>query len=163
MKRTSILLQTLTINADMFIVPNQPILGKELIEFNEGMRSYLDAINNANNVFIGDYDNEQLFEVWLTSEDVDSDNIGDHGINYIDAYNMEVHSDTYFLHRLPLSLLKDKVEGDKFELNIPFNSKNCWDFNNPDLMLRINITCNQKGYRYSNHGRFEDVVSKLTM
>lgn len=165
MKRTTVSLQTLTINADMFIVPNKPININEILKFNDNIIDYLASIDNMNKglLSIDNYYNEQMVEVWLTSKiDAASDNLGNHGINYVDIYGNEVHADAYFLDKLPLSLLKDKVEGDQFELNVFLNSRHCWDFRNADVLLKINITCNQKGYRYGNYGKFEEVISKIT-
>ena len=166
--------------ADMFIVPNPTFMLKELnnISTMAKIGKFGDDNRSDNEPYVTP--SSMICQVWLTSPDLHSENIADHGIR-IDLDEDDIKSITAsiknsglilldnkhifcsytsFMGFMPISLIKDMKENDvkKFVYNISIPA----DCNNEvDIKLNLNITAKQLAYRYSQFGEFEDVINRL--
>ena len=157
---------TVTANAECFVIPNhagtcdQYIFGKAYRE--DTVRMICEANGES---FDSKQDN--LIQIWITSDELHSDNVECHGFHIeIDGKDNYCHLPQYSIC-LPKQVLP-AIEGEVKELVIP----NCtaetsarWLKKNPEaeeeefqFTLVLNLKANQKEYRYRNFGNFEDVV-----
>lgn len=143
-----------TANADVFIVPNR--FNYIDLEHNFAIKKAKRICKTVNKEFYAD----DLFgEFWFVSNDLESDNIVDHGFEiehrvYVMPYKIS--------SLLPVDLFENLKEGESKEIVINVSAN---DYKNHikdiPVELHLNITAKQKEYRYSNHGNFEDVYKRL--
>ncbi len=162
--------------ADMFIVPNPIFMLKDLNNISTMVK--IDKFTDDNKSYVTPL--SDICQIWLTSPDLHSENISDHGIMInIDDNDLEMIDKqlvdelrladkfifcryTSFMEFMPVSLIKDMKENDtkEFVYNISIPSKLYCnkEFN---IKLNLNITAKQLAYRYCRFGKFEDVVKRL--
>lgn len=142
-------------DGDMFIIPNPPMMKSEL-DFGgiDGRwKAFQEKMTDEWKNFGIDTSNEEKFiEIWVGSPRCD--NWADHFIKFRQMTGIEDPrhhkvSGIDFPKYFPASLLKDAKES-----------------NSPSIILyrdgqEFHLTTKQKGYRYENHGNFEDVYKTL--
>ncbi len=136
---------TNTINVTMFVVPNS---ATTIDKAPEGLAFMVEKNINKLALFGIDYQrNEPGVEVWVYCPDdkaaTGNDNWTDHGIgdNYHDMFTA-TNEDVYAFNRIPLSAIAGKKEGDVLTYINPLGNV-------------INITLQQMGHRYCEHGGFD--------
>ena len=97
-------------------------------------------------------EDERLIQVWIASKQFDADNVTDHGVPRTMAAALRLSDEeaewAYAPGYLPLSLLEGVKEGDIKEFVSPKG-------------VRIFVKFEQRPYRYSHFGDFEEVVRKV--
>ena len=127
-------------NIAIFIVPNRlkPVREMKIVEF---YRDRLKKIEAFYGLTLDD--NELMVEFWATdrSDRSGNSNLNDHG--YVTKGGNLYRFPTY----IPLSLIRDKQEGDILRID--------------GAQGAFTLQCLQKPYRYSRFGKFEEVLSGL--
>lgn len=147
--------KNVTINADVFIIPNSPALIDEFCNKKE-LQESIKSICNASNIEFNE--NVKLVQCWFVNND--SDNIGCHGL-IINIDNEEYA----ILHgavetNIPATFFKNKKEGDVIEITMPIS---VYGENEEmkNINLCINARLNQLDYRYKRFGSFECVLKNI--
>ena len=160
---------TVTANAECFVIPNRAsncenyVFGKAHREDN--VRAIVEASGET-----FDVTNDQLIQLWITSDELHSDNIECHGFHtMIDGEDVYCHLPSYS-SCLPKQVLP-KAEGVTKRIVIPrctAETSRRWLHDNPEaeekefeFTLILNLTANQKSYRYRSFGNFEDTRLKF--
>ena len=127
-------------NIAIFIIPNGPrsVRESKMLDYQIGQLRAIEAFYS-----IKLDDDDWLVQFWATdrSDRSGNGNLNDHG--YVDE-NGDLHR---FPIYIPLSLIKDKQEGDILRIN--------------GDQGRFTLQCLQRPYRYRRFGRFEEVMSDL--
>lgn len=140
-------------DAMMFVIPNPGVSINSLCCWQERYKKSAEI----NNVDISDDD--EWIELWFHSEELDSENICDHGFCYSndDGINVRVCAGAH--NHIPAKVLDNIKEGETIEWNFEAPSHKRGSEEEPQsVLLTLNLTAQQKGYRYSRFGNFEDVV-----
>lgn len=153
--------------ADVFIIPNK------LYKLNPKYMTELNRIVNvrkialANNL-VYDYEADDVIQLWFVSDDLGSDNLGNHGFRFwVENDRYWVHSsESKILSCLPKKMFEGLREGETRTILIPMNDteiQNCntGDEEKVDIELRLTITAAQSKYRYKSFGNFEDTISMV--
>lgn len=145
-------------NAEMFIIPNS---AGRVTEFISKERAIREAQSICSSVGKDFDENDPLVQVWICSDDLDTENLCRHGAT------VEIEGEDYFLEYpeiseyIPLSIIKDLKEGE----TATFGYTNIATINNNDKNIKVdlmlNVKANQLDYRYSRFGTFESVLSKV--
>lgn len=143
-----------TANANVFIVPN----GFHYIDLERNF-----AIKRAKRIcktVNKEFHAEELFgEFWFVSDDLESDNLADHGFE-VERRVYVMPGEIFSL--LPIGLFEDLKEGETKEIIMNVAANDYEDrIKDVPVELHLNVTAKQKEYRYSNHGNFEDVYKRL--
>lgn len=150
----------ITINAEVFIIPNHGILIKKYIEsFDSGNRRKLnDQIAELNNITI-DPNKDHIIQLWFISNDLETENLERHGAIFIDN-DANVKYIKCKCEYLVDSIFKDHVEGDIINIKLPaIITSNKYDpEKSEEVILDMNVKLNQLSYRYKNFGPFEEVL-----
>ncbi len=150
---------TVAANADVFVIPNHASTVNEFVFGKDTRKETVCNVCFANGVSY-DPETDKLIQLWMVSDDLQSDNIEDHGfISNFNGKEYRCHLPAY-CHSLPKKLLPSK-EGETKRIIIPNciateRSRDADEEINFDLIL--NITASQTKYRYKNFGNFEDAV-----
>ncbi len=173
-----------TMNVDIFIVPNSPSKADTSWSMDQRLAEEMQEIADDNGY---DYDVniDKLVQLWWTNDEFD--NLNDHGFQIKhDGYEYHFGAGTLTSY-LPETILRDKVEGESFELKMHLSPdlrydanenvdrwerrKNAEDYENEDgtykesrpvFEITFVITPNQSDYRYRRFGTFEEVFNRLT-
>lgn len=158
---------TIEAAADVFIIPNR------LSKLDPEYMAELDRIVNmkkiarANNL-VFDYKADDIIQLWFTSDDLDSENLGDHGFRFYieDDKYLVPPSESKILNYLPKKMFEGLREGETRTILIPMNDAEIYNCNTGDeekvdIELRLTITAAQSKYRYKNFGNFEDTLSMV--
>lgn len=136
-------------NAEMFIIPNPPTRIHEFLVSNDTIQDFAtDLLKNAG-MKPADQ-NTIMVEVWICSDDLGTENLRCHGGSYINEDGAEERINIPD-GNCPADLLLGKKEGDVVDLT----------FHMDDIKVILHTKLNQTGYRYKNHGRFEDCFVKV--
>ena len=135
-----------TFNGDVFIIPN----GLSVYEDLRIMQEFYKDLCELNGV---DPTGEQFVQVWICSDELNTENMSCHGFrvngNYMNA----------FCGDLPVSLVKDLREGDTVTVN--FRAYPDINMGSSDEIITMNLKLNQSDYRYRRFGNFEEVLRRL--
>jgi len=128
-------------NIAIFIVPNGLVPVRELRSGSDFAQEQLKDIESFYGIKLDDDD--WLTQFWATdrSDRSGNSNLNDHG--YVTQEGNLYRFPTY----IPLSLIRDKQEGDAIRIN--------------GAQGRFTLQCLQLPYRYSRFGKFEEVLSGL--
>lgn len=137
-------------NAEMFIIPNSPGRIYEFIEsFQPGIQKFASELLENAGMKPAD-ENTLLVQVWITSDDLETDNLRSHSGKFITE-----RGDKQIISipdgNCPAELLEGKKEGDVVDLI----------FHMDDIKVILHTTLNQTSYRYKNYGRFEECFNKV--
>lgn len=141
----------------VFVVPNHASKVSERLRVEDHykmMAEYNDLDQEAD---------EHLVETWIVSDDLGTENLGDHGFRIVDG-DKELFGNCYKIGLIPYSLLKEKKEGDKIELKYVAHVLDISNRENPqdeDALLNLTLELDQTDYRYKGFGRFEDVLERV--
>lgn len=150
--------KTVTINADVFIIPNSLNMISQSFH-PERLEKSTREICELSNI---DFDiNTKLVQCWFTNDK--SDNLVDH-CSKIDIDDEEwIVTNGKIPQYIPVSFFKGLKEGDTVDITVPV--KVIKDFKHCDNKMNINLcihtTLNQLSYRYKRFGAFEKVLSDL--
>lgn len=158
---------TIEAEADVFIIPNKlyKLKPKYMTELNRIVNVRKIAL--ANNL-VYDYEADDVIQLWFVSDDLDSENLGDHGFRFYieDDKYLVPPSESKILSCLPKKMFEGLREGETRTILIPMNDTeihncNTGDEEKVDIELRLTITAAQSKYRYKNFGNFEDTLSMV--
>lgn len=158
-----------TTTASCFIVPNS--LSRLGNMWDAEQR--LSALNRL--AELNDWDpftnDDILVQVWLhDNETLKCDNLIDHYWDFTTGNTNYSGRISFYYGMLPISLFNGKKEGDSIKVKIPVTALKGqipWLVDNPqreEVEIGINmdgLKLQQKGFRYSNYGTFEEVLEKL--
>ena len=144
-------------NAEAFIIPNHS--GKLENFVFSSMRKNTKEI--ATNVLGKEpNENEDYVQMWYVVKDLGCDNLTDHSawVN-IDGNEYRIRLDSCYL---PYTVLKGKNDGDTIDVSF-ISGRREWDDYTPegDIKVLMHVTLNQKDYRYSRFGSFEETLQKV--
>lgn len=148
-------------NASCFIVPNNPGRVREFMNA-ETRKEFLTELARLNGW--GEITDETaLVQLWFHDKEVlKTDNLVDHGGSV--KYNGErchVYIDSTFSF-LPISIFDGKVEGDKIHIDLPTELMYRHDvdaeYDKIPVILHMDVSLKQLGYRYSNYGKFDQLM-----
>lgn len=162
--------EPITINGDIFIIPNSaPRLKDYWMEsFKAKMQKYMHQICELNGLKF-DETVDRCVETWYTSPEMECDNIPDHDIHF--EYEGEKYQLTFPSGRqLPSPLFKDKKEGDVVEIKVPVyirkydrpHYKDKMFDEDIETVVTLKLKLAQTEYRYRSFGNFEDVLKKVS-
>lgn len=144
----------LEFNATAFIIPNPAIKFSELSSHTQ---NYLRGMCELE-------EGDKIISLWLTNkEELNCENIARHGfIGELDD-GREVWVKPVDLEYIPVKLLEGINEGGTVTFSLSDYGYLITDSGekekNPiDIFMKVNMTCQQKSFRYENRGNFEDVV-----
>jgi hypothetical protein len=140
-------LQTIHLNADMFIIPNSvstiddyllPSFQKRMVD--------LCKINE-----LVENPKEKIVQIWLTNDN--SDNINDHGI--------KIDGKQYYVTcgNIPYTLIKNVKEGET--VAVKFFGYDNSEEKPAKVVFEIQLTAKQLDYRYRRFGSFEETLNML--
>lgn len=153
--------------ADMFVVPNRAGTADGFMESIRENRIEEAKRFCKNNNAEFDPTKDKFIQVWISSEDLNRDNLSSHGfgIHYKNERLYCLNGSKYFMY-IPETMLKDLKEGETKTIlykNIELENGNVdlEDANENKIKadLVLNVTAKQRSYRYKNFGNFEDAVS----
>ena len=154
--------QIISFTANAFIIPNGAREVSEFISLDKanGTYRYLQEFAKLNNTEICDSD--KVVQVWFHSNEVDSDNVVDHGFKVTLNDGTQTGIRPSNLQWIPAKMLEGIKEGDSMMLVSPaFTNYNRTRQSKIDVILHISMICQQKGYRYARFGNFEEVVKSV--
>ena len=146
----------IVVRGDIFIIPN---IAEKFVDSSspEWVKEKLNRL-----VGIEPKDDDKMVEVWITSPKVDNwqDNFAgfqrEIGLikdeaeeNLWEEKRGEARLLGYFPRHIPASIFAGKKEGDEINLHCP------------EYNVDIVLTCQQRNYRYSSFGTFEDVLKNV--
>lgn len=146
-------------NAEAFIIPNHS--GKLENFWFSGAANCAKEI--AINVLGEEPDKDELYvQMWYVVKDLKCDNLVDHNA-YIDIDGKKYAIDIASCF-LPYTALKGKNDGDI--IDVTFQNTNGWRNDDgpeeTEETITMHVTLNQKDYRYSSFGSFQEVLNKVT-
>lgn len=155
-------------NADVFVVPNRACLGEQFSDFIKNDRIEGGRRFCKNNNLDFDPDKDKFIQVWITSEDLNQDNLGSHGF-MIKNNNERLFCSSMYFEYIPENLIRDMKEGDEKTLlykNIELETRkhSCLHEKNPKIFkadLVLTLKANQRNYRYRDFGNFEDAMKSI--
>lgn len=124
-------------------------------------------IMKLNNIDMGPED--PIIEVCFTSAEVASEDIAEDGFTtIIDDHEVDVSA--YNLKYVPAKLFEGAKEGDEIEYTVmarafvkrPEGENIGKTFEEINVILNMTLVCRQKGYKYQQCGRFEEVFKNIT-
>ena len=143
-----------------FIIPNSLMCVKDILvpSHHDDVLKFVTSISELNGLNIADPENEQLVQIWWSSESLNSENISDHGIS-VEGVALNMGG----IAHVPVSLFSGKKEGDIITLNF---EKECYIIpSNFKLHIPVEfqwkVRLSQLDYRYSRFGPFEECLAKL--
>jgi hypothetical protein len=145
---------------DVFIIPNHGgTLESMFITKSEERNKNIELMCQVNNIVFNEFETE-LVHVWITSKDLNTNNLCDHGfIRTIAGKECRLGLD---FDIFPAELFSDKHEGDIIEVYLP-----CTGYMKDDIDTEISVPVKmqlrlaQTEHRYSNFGKFEDVLTNV--
>lgn len=157
-------------DVEMFIIPNHASkYGSEYLL--SSCKEDMNKLASLNGIELTE--DSMLVQVWMTSDQLASDNLGSHGFRFINKNGELCLCKSYSksLNMIPADLLKDLKEGDSVDILLPVYCESIEsiydDSKNKDGMyqavLNAHITAAQKKYRYRRFGNFEDVLIHVTL
>lgn len=141
-----------TANADVFIVPSRfyyPDHG-----LSSAIRRAKRVCDSLDEKF---YKTDLIGQFWLTSEDLNSDNIACHGFR-LDQHKRVAGGE--ISEYLPVKIFEDLNENESKEIVMNIFAEDL-DADEDDIIpveLHLNVTAKQAKYRYSHYGTFENVL-----
>lgn len=154
-------IKTVKANASAFIIPNSACVVSKFLN-PERMIVEAKSICEANGMQFNESD--KMIQVWIHSEDLSTENLQCHGGTFKEG-GIRFHIDCSYTY-IPESFFRGHKEMDVISLKIPCMTAilNTEDDNweSIHMILDLNLTLQQQGYRYSNHGNFEDTLLKVT-
>ena len=143
-------------DAEMFIIPNGAAKLEDFIVNRDKLKSIAVEMCHNNNGTEFNEEKDRFVELWMCSEDLDSDNLSCHapsfeyeGVNYI----MSFCNYNYIIDKLI-----DIKEGETISLK----------FNNMKLRgsecianVTLNLTASQTKYRYRSFGNFQKALAAV--
>lgn len=151
----------ISINADLFIIPNSASKIEDLLDFvrDENLKR-MQNICELNNMSFNP-EKDYLIETWYCSPELECDNIADHSIHVM-TQNGEDCIIGVESHYLPSNLFIGKKEGDVIKVKLPVwvrtgSRKNAAT----DMVADFSITLAQQKYRYRRFGAFEECFNRV--
>lgn len=146
-------------NLEAFIIPNSVNLFKDFY-FKERIEYKYKKLLELSGATC-DLDDQYMVQMWYVGEELNSDNLVDHGFRIIEngiRYSFTMNG----FDCLPYYFLKDEKEGDIIKVTFPIKLyTDDKSENAADWTLEAKIKLNQTDYRYRRFGRFEDVLNQL--
>lgn len=139
--------------ASAFIVPNPACPIKKCMD-RKGLISRMKDICDLNGVAFNE--NDRLIEMWFHSEELNTENLIDHGGSIEDSEGNVKRIYVQGIY-IPESIIRNCKEGD----TITYKMRGSIGNPKEDLILELELTLQQKGYRYSRYGNFEKVLASL--
>ena len=152
MTQTTTEMRSINATGDIFIIPNHggAVSGywlestrREIIEIAKlnGLEDFNETCN--------------AFEVWISSDDLSTENLNCHGGRFGND-RIECRCSL-----LPAVLFENVKEGDSIEINLPAAICSRDEHEPEDIIVKITLTAKQLEYRYRSFGRFEEVFQKV--
>ena len=140
----------------VFIIPNSAPLASELMV--KPKEAYEDAkkMLAASGIEQRYKDDAILVEVWIVSEDLNTENLNCHNGRYVGEDGKRHIIDGVGPY-IPYEIFEGKREGDVVDVVYPSTMSRM-----DGVELNLQLTLAQKEYRYRNFGDFEDVLRKVT-
>jgi hypothetical protein len=150
-------------NAEAFIVPNAA--GRLNLQYSFA-RKHLETAK-INGISEKEAVEEKYVELWFSSDELHSENIGDHGCSFDeDGRRYYIR---YIRTLIPVSLLKGHKEGEIIPIKLAGSCEMSRDINKDvhdkeyknedlDVELQLNVKLNQLDYRYRRFGTFEQCL-----
>jgi len=146
-------------NLEAFIIPNSVNLFKDFYSKERREDKYKKLLELSGATC--DLDEQYMVQMWYVGEELNSDNLVDHGFRIIEngtRYSFTMNGFDY----LPYYFLKDKKEGDIIKVTFPIKLYTDDESENAaNWTLEATIKLNQTDYRYRRFGKFEDVLAAL--
>lgn len=139
--------------ASAFIVPNPACPIKRCLD-QSGLIRRMQDICDLNGVEFNEDD--RLIEMWFHSKELNTDNLIDHGGFLEDSDGNVRHIYVQGVY-MPESIIKDCKEGDV----ITYKMRGFISDPREELILELELTLQQKEYRYSRFGNIEEVLEFL--
>ena len=143
---------TIKATGEVFIIPNR--LNRKDGFFGESVQSTLQEIADINNVT---EDNPLFVQCWVVSEELNSENLRDHGGYFNDD------DDHIIIHtgNIPATLFNGKKEGDIVNIKFPATLHDYANDTHDKITLEMSLTLSQLKYRYRDQGKFEECFERL--
>ena len=140
--------KVLKMQASAFIIPNSLAMVKDYIEAfqKEELKTSTELCELNGTTF--DPETDKIVEMWFHNED--SENLHCHGFR-VEETDGSVRFIRPAVHHIPVKLVEGHKEGDTFTFKVQ----------DEDLLIEMDLTLNQKDYRYSHHGAFEECLQLL--
>lgn len=144
-----------TADAEIFIIPNRAGKIQDFLEFSRKriLDKAVELCEDNGHKF--DQENDYMVEVWMHSNDLNSDNMNCHG-SYFTFEGKE-----YAIGSLPSYIPKQLISiKEKESTTLRYNNLKCRDYdgNKGEVDLVLNLRANQLDYRYCRFGAFEEVL-----
>lgn len=146
----------LAFGASAFIIPNPLTKVNTMFDnsYKQRIAEFEKEVCEMNH--IGPFSEDDLLvELWFCSEELNSENLVDHGFNVEDADGTRLHLQPIMMKRLPVKLFDGHKEGDRFSVKIPQKTES------GEIIMEIALTLDQLGYRYRRFGTFEECLESL--
>ncbi len=140
-----------SVDADVFIIPNK---FKIMTDKTTYLRNYFKKVTKLNSIPTVN----KVIEVWFITPWCDDLSLG---------FDLEINGRNYFiasaeLTEVPYEIFIDCKEGDVIRYLAPMKATDTNTGKDENIILEINATCKQKGYRYGSLGTFEEVLHNTT-
>ena len=161
--------------AEVFIIPNTPSKINWASCLGERLADAMNEISKLNGYEFSP--DEKLVQLWWTSEDLGSENLGDHGIRVqLNEDHLKIAASCTYnpFGYLPIGMVKDWHDGEEIEIIIPVKTDdNCFVFKNGrfdrnatkademEIEFHLKVTPSQLKYRYRRFGTFEECLHSI--
>lgn len=140
-----------SVDADVFIIPNKFKIMSDKTTY---LRNYFKKVTKLNSIPTVN----KVIEVWFITPWCDDLSLG---------FDLEINGRNYFiasaeLTEVPYEIFIDCKEGDVIRYLAPMKATDTNTGKDENIILEINATCKQKGYRYGSLGTFEEVLHNTT-
>lgn len=143
-------METIKATGEVFIIPNRAAIKDEFI--NAVIPSDVEDMLVSNDVT---EDNPMFIECWIVSEELNTENLRDHGGKLYDGNRIMIHT-----KYIPATLFSGKKEGDV--VTVKFFATKYSETLETIVLLEMELTLSQLKYRYKQHGKFEECFEKVT-
>lgn len=155
----------LTINAQLFIIPNHACHISGLFDFAQADHlARMKKICELNGLEF-DPEKDWLVECWYLSEELGCENIPNHNIRVLNENGKRCTIGVENRY-LPSNIFKGKKEGETISVKLPVwmrvEGEDKEFPNGKDIVADFTISLDQTKYRYRRFGNFEDVLSRVT-
>lgn len=148
-----------TFKAAVFAIPNKALFIKELGEGDqEKVRKLAESLCAANGATF-DPENDILVELWFMADEPCFANMRGYFFNFKDEVDGRIWSGNTTTYWVPMKLVRDKKEGEVFNLKYPINFY-CEEGGIPrEMLLDMTVSVEQTLWRYRHFGNFEEVLN----
>ena len=146
------------IDVDAFVVPNRINSCLDYSELSQNrVVAHLMEFNKLNGTDVNVV-TEPMVQLWYTGkESCNSTDLESHGFS---VNSVRMHLKTWS-ELVPLSILRDKREGDTVPIKVTAYVNSTDDAPETECMVILNCRLAQLNYRYRQEGKFEDCISML--